>query len=255
MKTKNKTGLWLVALALLILTPHVGLGQTLTELRTNAPTALIPFPRELVWQPVGCDASRVAIIRPAGTGAVLLYAEHVLTNALAEAGSVVNPPTGTETCTITLINGPVSHPDGSDEVYALATTSNSVTITAPMDAGLLYGAQTLCQLLIGPTNAPRIAGCSITDWPAFGIRGFMHDVGRNFQSIDLLKHAVSATDRRDQPLGNPRTGTVLYPGGDARLCGILRGTKHHGYSGDRHSRTLGSIPCRIGDHHERSAGG
>jgi len=195
MKTKNKTGLWLVALALLILTPHVGLGQTLTELRTNAPTALIPFPRELVWQPVGCDASRVAIIRPAGTGAVLLYAEHVLTNALAEAGSVVNPPTGTETCTITLINDPVSHPDGSDEVYALATTSNSVTITAPMDAGLLYGAQTLCQLLIGPTNAPRIAGCTITDWPAFGIRGFMHDVGRNFQPIALLKQQVDAFAR------------------------------------------------------------
>ena len=169
--------------------------KPLTELRATAPASLIPFPRDLKWLPEHCDASRVAIMRPSGTNAVLLHAEHLLTNALAEAGAVVNPPAGTETCTITLVNDLVTNPDGSDEIYTLETTSNSVTITAPTNAGLLYGVQTLCQLLIGPTHSPQIAGCSIIDWPAFGIRGFMHDVGRNFQPIELLKTQVDAFAR------------------------------------------------------------
>lgn len=185
----------LAVIASLMLAPLVGLGQTLTELRTNAPAALIPFPRQLVWQPVNCDVSRAAIVYPSGTNAVLVYATTLLTNALTKAGAVVNPSAGTETCIITLTNAPVAHPDGSVEAYSLVTASNSVTITAATDAGLLYGVQTLCQLLVGPTNAPAVAGCTITDWPAFGVRGFMHDVGRNFQPINLLKTQIEAFAR------------------------------------------------------------
>lgn len=33
----------------------------------------------------------------------------------------------------------------------------------------------------------QLPGCNIIDWPAFALRGFMHDNGRNFQSIAMLK--------------------------------------------------------------------
>ena len=169
--------------------------RPLTGLRIDAPASLIPFPRHLVWLPESCDASRVALAWPTGGGDVLTYAVNRLTGALTRAGAVINPPAGTETCTIILTHAPVSHPDGSDEVYSLEATSNRVTIAAPTDAGLFYGMQTLEQLLVGPPGAPRFTGCSVVDWPAFGVRGFMHDVGRNFQPLDLLKAQVDAFAR------------------------------------------------------------
>ena len=38
------------------------------------------------------------------------------------------------------------------------------------------------------------------DYPAFQIRGFMHDVGRNFQSLPLLRDQVETSERDLSPL-------------------------------------------------------
>ena len=37
--------------------------------------------------------------------------------------------------------------------------------------------------------------CEITDWPAFRIRGFMHDVGRSFIPVEELKREISLLSR------------------------------------------------------------
>lgn len=169
--------------------------KPLTDLRAAAPVSIIPFPRDLIWLPQDTDASRVAIELPSTSSVILDHAEALLTGTLTQAGAVIVPADGSETCTIRLITGPVIHPDGSDEVYSLETAADGVTITAPTDAGLLYGVQTLLQLVKTPGGPPMIAGCSIIDWPAFGVRGFMHDVGRNFQSIELLKKQIDAFAR------------------------------------------------------------
>ena len=60
-------------------------------------------------------------------------------------------------------------------------------ITAPKASGLLYAVQTARQLLVGKSNHPSLTGCRIVDWPAFLWRGFMHDVGRNYQDMAMLK--------------------------------------------------------------------
>ncbi|MGA0845810.1 MAG: family 20 glycosylhydrolase, partial [Luteolibacter sp.] len=169
--------------------------KSLTELRSVAPVSLIPFPRDLLWLNDDCNTSRVVIERPAESGPVLDHAETRLRDALLAAGSVFTEADGSETCVIRLIIGAVPNPDGSDEVYLLETAADSVTIRAPTEAGLLYGVQTLEQLVMADQSGPRIAACSIIDWPAFGIRGFMHDVGRNFQPIELLKKQVDAFAR------------------------------------------------------------
>jgi hypothetical protein len=176
--------------------PGVYPPQDLTGLREEAPVALIPFPRDLTWLSQNSNASRVVIESPAESSLVLDHAVDELTSSLSNAGSVVNATAdGSETCTISLVKGPVANEAGSEEVYSLETTANSVIIRSPSDGGLFYGVQTLQQLITTNQGAPSIVGASITDWPAFGIRGFMHDVGRNFQSIELLKKQVDAFAR------------------------------------------------------------
>ena len=54
-------------------------------------------------------------------------------------------------------------------------------------AGFYYAVQTLRQIMAQKKPLQQLAACSIKDWPAFAVRGFMHDNGRNFQSIEMLK--------------------------------------------------------------------
>ena len=37
--------------------------------------------------------------------------------------------------------------------------------------------------------------CEITDWPAFRIRGYMHDIGRSYIPVDELKAEIAMLSR------------------------------------------------------------
>jgi lysophospholipase L1-like esterase len=73
------------------------------------------------------------------------------------------------------------------EAYKLVATESSILITGNTAHGIFNGIQTLKQLL---RDGSFIDACEITDWPAFSWRGFMIDVGRNFQSISQLKQQI-----------------------------------------------------------------
>ncbi|HEY5393091.1 MAG TPA: family 20 glycosylhydrolase, partial [Hanamia sp.] len=57
--------------------------------------------------------------------------------------------------------------------------------------GIFNGIQTLRQLI----QNGQIASCVIKDWPAFTWRGYMVDVGRNYQSVKLLKQQIDIMSR------------------------------------------------------------
>ncbi|MFT5883753.1 MAG: hexosaminidase [Arcticibacterium sp.] len=67
--------------------------------------------------------------------------------------------------------------------------SKDVRIKANDDKGTFYGLQTLKQLIVlgGSNTLPQLR---IIDFPAFNIRGFLHDTGRNFQSVKQLKEQI-----------------------------------------------------------------
>lgn len=71
------------------------------------------------------------------------------------------------------------------EGYRLIIRRGGIRITGADKAGVFYGLKTLRQLVgLYPKGAP----CGvIDDAPAFRIRGFMHDTGRNFQTVAMLK--------------------------------------------------------------------
>lgn len=73
-----------------------------------------------------------------------------------------------------------------NEGYDLEVGKDRITITTATDAGEFYAMQTLNQLKAGN----KYHCCAIRDIPAFPIRGFLHDVGRNFQTIESLKQQL-----------------------------------------------------------------
>jgi len=88
-----------------------------------------------------------------------------------------------------LENGNVKNPFGFDGAYEL-TISDEIIIKAPTSKGIFYGIQTLKQLIDKKGNGFIVPECKIKDWPAFKVRGFMHDLGRNYQTPELLKEQI-----------------------------------------------------------------
>ncbi|HPJ79381.1 MAG TPA: family 20 glycosylhydrolase, partial [Prolixibacteraceae bacterium] len=88
----------------------------------------------------------------------------------------------------------VTHMEGvamnPHEAYSLEVTADSLILTAITPTGLYRGMQTVRQLTTVEKGQRLVAGCTITDWPAFRIRGFMQDVGRNYQPLEMLKEQI-----------------------------------------------------------------
>lgn len=81
-----------------------------------------------------------------------------------------------------------------DEGYQLQI-ADKVVISANTSKGIFYGIQTLKQLFREHRGTGVFPMVEITDWPAFKIRGFMHDTGRNFQSVAQLKEQIEVMAR------------------------------------------------------------
>lgn len=108
---------------------------------------------------------------------------------------------GTATVRVRLvenISGAFNHrvPHFPDEAYRLLVTADSVVIEAADTMGVVRAAQTLRQLAEGyEEGQAALEACTVTDWPAFKVRGFMHDVGRSFLSVEELKHEIDLLAR------------------------------------------------------------
>ena len=85
-------------------------------------------------------------------------------------------------------------PGFDNEGYKLSVTTDNITIIAASPTGVIRAAQTLAQLVEAADGA-FIQGVNITDYPAFKLRGFMHDVGRSFISFDELKNEIDLLSR------------------------------------------------------------
>ena len=74
-----------------------------------------------------------------------------------------------------------------NEAYTLDVTADAINITAIKPIGVIRAAQTLVQMAEGWDGTAALEAVSIKDWPAFKLRGYMHDVGRSFISADELE--------------------------------------------------------------------
>ena len=84
-----------------------------------------------------------------------------------------------------------------NEAYTLDITPETIDIKAVKEIGVTRAAQTLAQLAEGydEDSTPALETVSITDWPAFKLRGWMQDVGRSFLSVEELKKEIRLLSR------------------------------------------------------------
>lgn len=73
------------------------------------------------------------------------------------------------------------------ETYRLEVTPSRIHLRAGTCHGLHNALQTLRQLVSGSSEIPVV---SIQDAPAFSWRGYMVDVGRNYQGMDMLREQI-----------------------------------------------------------------
>ena len=108
--------------------------------------------------------------------------------------------TGGAPVTVTLVSsieGAYDYPLAGyeNEAYTLEITTDAINITAVTKTGVIRAAQTLTQLAEGYEGTPALEALTMTDWPAFKLRGYMHDVGRSFIEFETLKKHIDLLAR------------------------------------------------------------
>lgn len=154
---------------------------------------LLPAPQSVTWTKKAIPLSSVKVTIPKFRAHPLRSAQ--LNKELKELLKKNNiSQSGSGKQQILLKIGQVVTPNQwsgqADEAYELVAENRGVVITANTVQGLYCGVQTLRQLIVKKDGKTTVAACDIKDYPAFKIRGFMQDVGRNFQSIEQLKMQI-----------------------------------------------------------------
>lgn len=159
---------------------------------TNGNLHVIPLPQEVVSD---ADASPFKIT--SSTRIVYPQDNEKMERNAHFLASYIKEVTGVEVQLATtpgkqsinlILDSNIANPEG----YELQINSDEVTLKAGSEAGIFYGIQTLYKALPitqGKTIAALPAG-SVKDFPRFGYRGFMLDVGRHFFSVDYLKEVI-----------------------------------------------------------------
>ena len=167
---------------------------TASPLTTMAgPEDILPKPQSLAqidMQPFALSRE-VRLVDP--TNSTLLR------SVLTDYGCTLVESTSAPTITVKIVSeipGAFLHqvPDMPEEAYRLNVETDAVTIEALSPTGVIRATQTLMQLAEGTTPAVWDA-VTITDWPAFKVRGFMHDVGRSFIPFEQLKRQIDLLSR------------------------------------------------------------
>lgn len=154
--------------------------------RSEARASLIPYPQEVRWLNGKIPLSTYTLLAPRDDAPELTVVVEEIHRVLSELGArrVDARDAGVR---IHLELGSVASGRRTDEAYALTAKEGALSMRAPAEAGLWHAAQTLRQLIQPTPTGPVVPTCTVVDWPAFDHRGFMHDVGRNFQDPELLK--------------------------------------------------------------------
>lgn len=151
--------------------------------------SLLPKPQQLKWNTGSFPLAAVTTI--VTDNPVLSKEVLVLKNAMEQKGLDVKLAEKISDAAnyIQLRLGNVSAPQNQSEAYHLEITTDKIVLTANTSQGIYSGIQTLLQLM---RDNVFIDAAEITDWPVFTWRGFMVDVGRNYQSVKLLKQQIDA---------------------------------------------------------------
>lgn len=174
-----------VIFALLVFLADVSIAQPLWK--TAERPALIPLPQQLKWEKGTFDlkACKFIVLKHKSLMEEAVILKKMLANLGLNLKISMNPVKGSSF--ILLDTGKVEKVTFPEESYQIQVNAKKITLLGFNRKGLFYSFQTLRQLA---GKAQSIPACTIVDWPAFSWRGYMADVGRNFQPVALLKQQI-----------------------------------------------------------------
>jgi hexosaminidase len=90
------------------------------------------------------------------------------------------------------VAGPGAEVQGvdEDESYKLVVRQGAAELTAATDVGAMHGMETFLQLVEMRNGACRLPAVTIDDAPRFQWRGFMLDVSRHFETVDVIERTL-----------------------------------------------------------------
>ena len=165
-----------------------GLMSSCDSVQEEANYQIIPLPQEIVTSQVNpfILKSGVKILYPEGNEKMQRNAQFLADYLKTATGKDFSIEAGTEgkNAIVLALGSEVENP----ESYQLKVTDQGVTITAPTEAGVFYGIQTLRKSLPIALGADvALPAVEIKDAPRFGYRGAHFDVSRHFFTIDEVK--------------------------------------------------------------------
>ncbi|MBP7746072.1 MAG: family 20 glycosylhydrolase [Phycisphaerae bacterium] len=164
------------------------------NLSTTGP-AIVPQPAELQLQSGTCALASATVIRvDFETAGVRVVGEFLADQLRAATGQTLpvqetdEPVARDGVILLTLAGAPEML---GDEGYELSITPQSVMLRARTARGLIYGVQTLRQLLTLDAQAAAAWPClKIVDRPRYAWRGMLLDCGRHFMSKEFVKRYI-----------------------------------------------------------------
>lgn len=159
----------------------------------QAPTAnyqVIPLPQEIAARTGDSFTlnNKVTIEYPRTNEKMKRNAEF-LAEYLKESTGIQLKIAKKASCKIILaINPAITNKEG----YQLTVTNKLITISGSTAAGVFYGIQTLRKSIPVVSNATSITfpSVQINDYPRFGYRGMMLDVGRHYFPVTFIKKYI-----------------------------------------------------------------
>ena len=145
--------------------------------------ALIPKPAMMQWQH---ETAELSLFKTIQVTHPVLRKEAVLIQQLLSGINRTIRITNQPAAMGNTIRLQLSQEITGEEGYRLSVKPGLIILTARNATGIFYAIQTLKQLF----RDKQIQCAEISDAPAFPYRGFMVDVGRNYQSIRQLKEQI-----------------------------------------------------------------
>lgn len=149
--------------------------------------ALLPLPQQIEWSTSSFQAGEIALSVDEKGGELL--------TSWLEENDIAIAQESSRKVSVHLTDSLGLIPVNAEEAYRLRVTTDHIVLEALTEQGLYRGVQTLRQLTLRKSTQVIVAGCEILDWPAFRIRGFMHDVGRGYISIEEIKREIALLSR------------------------------------------------------------
>jgi len=150
----------------------------------DAQEDLIPMPQQITWRSEKLDISKGLMLIAGGSIAhnELEIAERIFKN---QGVDVFNDKKDLPKFRLAI----VSHIEGieSPEGYQLSINTDGISVLGTTAKGIFYGLQTLSQFTVFDK---KISFVEIKDEPAFSFRGFLLDVGRNYQPVKMIKEQI-----------------------------------------------------------------